>query len=73
MVPGVNLSTLKPIERIIFHLLGSRDNSQIVYISNVENSTELTLYLMSANGEDVEIIPNVPENPHHPRWMPLSK
>jgi Tol biopolymer transport system component len=51
----------------------SRDNSQIVFISTLANTEINTLYLMNANGEEVKMIPNVPENPLHPRWMPLFK
>jgi Tol biopolymer transport system component len=46
----------------------SRDDSQIVFITDRSGSPEL--YIMDASGNGQAAIPGAPSNPQHPRWMP---
>jgi len=45
-----------------------RDNSRIVYISDMNG--QRTLSIVNSDGTGKKVVPNTPDNPQHPRWMP---
>ncbi len=47
----------------------SKDGSQVIFISQRTVSTG-EIFIMDADGENEQPIPNIPPNPFHPRWMP---
>ncbi len=45
-----------------------RDQSRIVYISDLNG--QKTIYVVNSDGTGNRVVPNTPNNPQHPRWMP---
>jgi Tol biopolymer transport system component len=45
-----------------------RDFSRIVYISELDGQTAISI--INSDGTGKRVVPNTPNNPQHPRWMP---